>query len=69
MHPEYTTIAKLIPRGAKMVNAVMTCDRTKRSRDASTQRALPDQDRKEVLMWSEEAATAKLSHPLARSTL
>jgi hypothetical protein len=40
MHSEYTTIAKLISRGSKMVNAVATWDRMKHSRDAWTQRAL-----------------------------
>ena len=32
MNLEYTTVAKLISRGSKMVNAVGACDRTMHSR-------------------------------------
>jgi len=39
MHPEYTTIAKLILRGLKMVNDHRDCDRTTPSRDADKPRA------------------------------
>jgi hypothetical protein len=46
IHSQYTTIANLISRGSKMLNEVVTCDRTMHSRDAWTQRTLPDQDEK-----------------------
>jgi hypothetical protein len=63
MNSEYATFEKLILRGSKMVNAVATCDRTKLSRDAWTQRAFPGQGREEVLIQSEEAMTVKPSIP------
>jgi hypothetical protein len=47
MNLDYATIAKLILCASKKVNdrhAIAICDRARPSRDAWTQRALPDQD-------------------------
>ena len=70
MHSEYTTIAKLIRLASKRVNdrhAVASCDRTKPSRDAWTQRDLPDQDGKKLSHDRQlKPTTAKPNHPLAR---
>jgi hypothetical protein len=49
IHSDFTTIATLILRASEMVNdrhTVATCDRTRPSRDAWIQRAVPDQDAK-----------------------
>ena len=72
INSNYTIIAKLILRASKRVNdrhTGATCDRTKPSRDAWKQRALPDQDGKKFACGRKtKPTTAKPNHPLARST-
>jgi hypothetical protein len=56
MHSEYTTNAKLISRGSKMVNVVATCHRTMRSRVMLGHNAPTGSGREEVRMLLEKAA-------------
>jgi hypothetical protein len=54
-HSEYTTITKLILSASKRVNDGSRLAIGPRPRAVHRQRALSNQDGREVLMWSEEA--------------